>query len=128
MINIGMKYTVEINVTEKDTAKAFGSGELEVMATPRMISLMEEASAKCISSELDNDSSSVGMYLNVKHLSATPIGMTVKAQSEVIAIDGRKVSFKVSACDESGLIGEGEHERFIINKEKFLSKTYAKKN
>ena len=126
MINVGTKNSVEINVTENDTAKAFGSGELDVLATPRMISLMEQASAECIAKELSCELSSVGTHIDVKHLSATPVGMKVIATAEVVACEDRKIVFKVSAYDQCGLIGEGDHERFIINKEKFISKTYNK--
>ena len=126
MITKGLTYTVEITVEDRDTAKALGSGELDVLATPRMVALMEEASSKCIKAELSEDESSVGTLLEIKHVSATPVGMRAKATAEVIDIDGRRVVFDVRAEDEKGLIGEGKHERFIINKEKFVEKTYQK--
>ncbi len=128
MIETGMKITVEITVGANDTAKAVGSGTLEVLATPRMIALMEEAAYKCIGDELEAGMSSVGINMSVKHLSATPVGMKVYAIAQVVELDGRKVSFKVEAYDEAGLIGEGTHERFIVGEEKFVSKTYSKLN
>lgn len=128
MIEAGMRYSVKITVEEKDTAKAVGSGTLAVLATPRMIALMEEAAYKCINAELEEGTSSVGTYMSVKHLSATPVSMSVTATAEVTAVDGRKIAFKVDAYDEAGIIGEGTHERFIVGEEKFVSKTYAKLN
>ena len=128
MIEVGMKFTVKIVVGKNDTAKNVGSGTLEVLATPRMIALMEEAAYKCIGDDLEPGTSSVGTNMSVKHLSATPVGMEAFATAEVTEVDGRKVSFKVEAYDEAGLIGEGTHERFIVGEEKFLSKTYLKLN
>ena len=125
-MEIGAKFKVSIKVEEKDTAKAYGSGTLDVLATPRMIALMEESAYKCIEKYLDDTQSSVGTYLDVKHLSATPVGMEAYAESEIIELDGRKVVFSVKAYDEKGLIGEGKHERFIVFSEKFVSKTYQK--
>ena len=125
-MEIGAKFKVTIKVEEKDTAMAHGSGTLAVLATPRMIALMEESAYKCIDKYLEEGQSSVGTYLDVKHLAATPVGMDVYAESEVIEIDGRKVVFSVKAYDEKGLIGEGKHERFIVFSEKFVAKTYQK--
>ncbi|MBQ4511217.1 MAG: thioesterase family protein [Clostridia bacterium] len=125
-MEIGTKFKVTVKVEEKDTAKAHGSGTLDVLATPRMIALMEESAYKCIEKYLDDTQSSVGTYLDVKHLSATPVGMDVYAESEIIELDGRRVVFSVKAYDEKGLIGEGKHERFIVFSEKFVTKTYQK--
>lgn len=125
-MEIGAKFKVTIKVEEKDTAMAHGSGTLAVLATPRMIALMEESAYKCIDKYLEEGQSSVGTYLDVKHLAATPVGMEVYAESEVTEIDGRKVVFSVKAYDEKGLIGEGKHERFIVYSEKFVAKTYQK--
>jgi predicted thioesterase len=126
MLEAGKTFVIEKEVTGLDTAKVFGSGELEVFATPKMIALMEEASYKCVADGLDAGCSTVGTYLDVKHLAATPVGMKVKVESTLDAVDGRKLVFIVKAYDESGLIGEGKHERFIIFAEKFVAKTYAK--
>lgn len=125
-MQIGQKNQIKTKVTENDTAKAFGSGELLVLATPRMIALMEECSYKCVSESLEVGSSTVGTSLNVKHLSATPVGMEVTVEAEITEIDGRRVCFSVKAYDECGLIGEGTHERFIVYSEKFTAKTYSK--
>lgn len=125
-MEIGAKFKVTIKVEEKDTAMAHGSGTLAVLATPRMIALMEESAYKCIDKYLEEGQSSVGTYLDVKHLAATPVGMEVYAESEVTEVDGRRVVFSVKAYDEKGLIGEGKHERFIVFSEKFVAKTYQK--
>lgn len=125
-MQVGQKNQISTQVQANDTAKVFGSGELEVLATPRMIALMEECAYKCISADLEVGASSVGTQLNVKHVSATPVGMNVTVEAEITEIDGRRVCFSVKAYDEAGLIGEGTHERFIVYSEKFISKTYSK--
>ena len=125
-MQIGQKNQIKTTVTENDTAKVFGSGELLVLATPRMIALMEECAYKSISADLEEGASTVGTLMNVKHVSATPVGMEVTATAEITEIDGRRVCFSVKAYDEAGLIGEGTHERFIVYSEKFIQKTYSK--
>lgn len=125
-MEIGKVFAIETTVTDKDTAKVFGSGTLLVLATPRMLALMEEASYKCVADELDEGSSTVGTHLDVKHLAATPVGMKVKVESTLEEADGRRLVFDVKAYDEVGLIGEGKHERFVVFSEKFVAKTYAK--
>ena len=127
-MQIGQKNVITTKVQATDTAKVFGSGELEVLATPRMIALMEECAYKSISGDLDEGASTVGTRMNVKHVSATPVGMEVTATAEITEIDGRRVCFSVKAYDEAGLIGEGTHERFIVYSEKFIARTYSKLN
>lgn len=124
---IGVTGTAELTVTEAQTAKAVGSGNLTVFSTPHMVALMEEAACQCIKSDLEPGQSSVGTKLDVAHVSATPVGMTVRAEATLIAAEGRKLTFSVRAFDEAGLIGEGTHERFLILEEKFLKKTYEKR-
>ena len=128
MIEVGMTYKTTIKVEEKDTAKEVGSGTLLVLATPKMIALMEESAYKAIAKELEEGTSSVGTLMNVKHISATPVGMEVYATATVTNVDGRKVEFLVEAFDECGKIGEGTHERFIVFENKFVEKTYSKLN
>jgi len=128
MLTTGIKGVKTVTVNETNTAAAMGSGELGVFATPAMLALMEACAAESVKPYLDADSSTVGISANIQHVAATPVGMTVTCESELVAIDGRKLVFKLTARDESGLIGEGTHERFIISKEKFVSKTYAKLN
>lgn len=125
-MQIGQKNQITTQVQKNDTAKVFGSGELEVLATPRMIALMEECAYKCISADLENGATTVGTFMSVKHVSATPVGMNVTVEAEISEIDGRRVCFSVKAYDEAGLIGEGTHERFIVYSEKFLARTYSK--
>lgn len=126
MIEIGIKGRQETTVTAADIAANVGSGKVKVFATPMMISLIEKASALSIEPFLEDGQSSVGTHINVSHCAATPMGMTVWAESEVIDVDRRKVTFSVKAYDERGLIGEGTHERFIIDLEKFQSKAENK--
>ena len=125
-MEIGIIGKGEIVVTKDVTAAAIGSGMVDVFATPMMISLMENTCAKSVASHLQADESTVGTHVNVSHCAATPIGMKVYCESELIEIDRRKLSFKVTAYDERGLIGEGLHERFIIDSKKFQAKINSK--
>lgn len=126
MLEKGITGTLESVVTEDKTAKVMGSGELAVYATPAMIALMEETAYKSVAPELDEGMGSVGTWMNVKHISASPVGMKITCKSELLEVDGRKLTFKVEAYDEKGMIGEGTHERFVIVNEKFQSKTDSK--
>lgn len=126
IIPLGLTGRAESAVTEQLTAQAARSGTLAVFATPFMIALMEQAACNSLSPYLEQDQSSVGVQLNVSHLSATPVGMEVWAESEVTAVEGRKITFQVRAFDRSGLIGEGVHERAIIRSESFLQRCYGK--
>lgn len=125
-MEIGIIGKGEIVVTKDVTAAAIGSGMVDVFATPMMISLMENTCAKSVASHLQADESTVGTPVNVSHCAATPIGMKVYCESELIEIDRRKLTFKVTAYDERGLIGEGLHERFIIDSKKFQAKINSK--
>lgn len=125
-MEIGIIGKGEIVVTKDVTAAAIGSGMVDVYATPMMISLMENTCAKSVASHLQADESTVGTHVNVSHCAATPIGMKVYCESELIEIDRRKLTFKVTAYDERGLIGEGLHERFIIDSKKFQAKINSK--
>ena len=120
------KYTVETVVNEENTALAVGSGDMEVFATPMMIALMENAAAACIAEQIGEENTSVGTMISVSHVSATPIGMKVKATAELVNVEGRRYEFKVMAEDERGLIGEGTHSRVSVNREKFYNKMYQK--
>lgn len=125
-IEIGMKGRAETVVTQENTAQAVGSGLVPVFATPYMIALMEGAAVAAVQACLSADEGSVGTRLDVTHDAATPIGMKVWAEAEVTAVEGRKITFAVSAYDEAEKIGGGTHERFIIKPEKFLAKVQAK--
>ena len=126
MLEAGLTGERELTVTSENTAKTMKSGELDVFATPAMIALMEETAYKSVSGELDDGMGSVGTLMNVKHLAASPVGMHIRCKSELTQVDGRKLVFKVEAYDESGLIGEGVHERFIVDNQKFQKKADAK--
>ena len=125
-ITIGMKGTAQNLVEREDTALEVGSGSLLVYATPCMVALMEGAACNAIEEALDESKTSVGTQLNISHLSATPVGLEVTAEAEITAIEGNTLTFKVSAYDEKGLIGEGTHTRVIISSQRFLEKTYSK--
>ncbi len=126
MLETGMKGRKEIVVTQEKTAKAMGSGTLDVFATPAMIALMENTAFESVAGELEEGSGTVGTALKVKHVAATPVGMKVVCETELVEVDGRALTFSVKAFDEKGLIGEGEHERFIVFNEKFQAKADAK--
>lgn len=125
-LETGIKGIVSCTVTENDTAKALGSGGLDVLSTPKLIALMENASLLLVRPYLDEGMDTVGTQLNVKHLAATPVGMTVRAEAELIEIDRRRLVFSVKAWDEVELVGEGTHERFIVDMKKFTDKCNAK--
>jgi len=118
----GIKGEQSIIVAEKDTAARYGSGLIEVFATPAMIGLMESTAQQSVMSFLPEGSITLGTEVNVKHLKATPIGQKVICFSELTGIDGRQLTFKVNAFDETGEIGSGTHTRVVVNKEKFMQK------
>ncbi|MBP2645133.1 MAG: hypothetical protein H6Q75_573 [Firmicutes bacterium] len=113
-------------VTEENTADKFGNQGARVFATPMMVALMEQAAIAAVSGYLADDEGTVGTKVDVSHLAATPIGMTVRAVAKLVAIEGKKLVFEVEAWDEIDKIGEGRHERFVINTVKFYNKVEAK--
>ena len=117
-----------ITVTEQQTAKHLGSGELAVFATPCMIALMENTAYKSVQPCLEPGQGTVGTLLNVKHLAATPVGMEVRCETRLIEIDRKRLVFEVKAFDACGLIGEGVHERFIVDNQRFMQKAESKLN
>ena len=125
-IVIGMKGEVSTLVEREDTAKEVGSGSLLVYATPCMVALMEGAACEAIGEALGEDKTTVGTELNIQHISATPVGLEVRAEATVTAVDGKVITFSVKAFDEAGEIGHGTHKRVIINQQKFLERTYNK--
>lgn len=118
----GLTGTAETVVRETNTALAMGSGSLHVFATPGMIALMEQAACNAVAACLDEESTSVGTLVNVTHDAATGMGKAVTATATLVEVEGRKLVFEVTAADEDKQIGKGRHERFIINKEKFMTK------
>lgn len=125
-IEIGLKGRAEETVRQENTAQAACSGALLVYGTPFMCALMEKAAWTSIAPFLADGESTVGTKMEISHLSASPIGMKVWAESEVTQVDGRRIELKVSAYDEKGLIGEGTHQRFIVANERFLAKAARK--
>lgn len=125
-ITVGMKGISESYVEREDTAAEVGSGSLLVYATPCMVALMEGAACEAIAHALPEGQTTVGIELNIQHLSATPVGMDVRAEAEVTAVEGKIITFTLHAFDESGEIGTGIHKRCIVNSQKFLDKTYGK--
>ena len=125
-ITVGLKGCVESFVEKEDTALEVGSGSLRVYATPCMAALMEGAACEALEGILPEEKTTVGTELNIKHLAATPVGMEVRAEAEVIEVDGNTITFAVSAYDEAGKIGEGIHKRAVVTTQRFLDKTYSK--
>lgn len=125
-IAVGMKGVAANLVEREDTAYEVGSGSLLVYATPCMVALMEGAACEAIAEALPEEKTSVGIELNISHLAATPIGMDVRAEAEVTHVEGNVITFRLTAFDESGKIGEGTHKRAIVTAQRFLDKTYAK--
>jgi predicted thioesterase len=125
-ITVGMKGIVDTVVEREDTAKEVGSGNLLVYATPCMVALMEGAACEAIAEVLKDTETTVGTALNIEHISATPVGLEVRAEAVVTAVEGKVITFEVKAFDEAGEIGHGTHKRVIVNSQKFLDRTYGK--
>ena len=127
MLQPGIKAEKSLTVTDANTAKTMGSGTLDIFATPAMVALIEQTAYTSIESELEPGWGSVGTSLNIQHLSATPVGMTVTATTELVEVDRRRLVFHAEVYDEKGLVGKGTHERFLVENEKFQTKADAKK-
>ncbi|MBR1676886.1 MAG: thioesterase family protein [Clostridia bacterium] len=127
MLKTGIKGTRKIFVTEDNTAKRFKSGELDVFATPAMVTLIEETAWRSIAEELSSEETTVGIKIDVRHISATPIGLKVRCETELVEIDRKRLVFYVEVFDEYDKICDGTHERFIVNRENFLNKVTMKR-
>lgn len=127
MLEVGIKGLEKEMVTEKNTAASMGSGLLPVYATPSMIALMEYTASQSVQSMLGEGEGTVGTAIDIQHSAATPMGMEITCESELIEIDRKRLVFKVTARDSHGEIGSGIHQRFIINNEKFMAKAEGKK-
>lgn len=125
-IEIGMKGFADNLCEREDTALEVGSGSLLVYATPCMAALMEAAACDAIAEALAETDTTVGIELNLKHISATPVGLEVRAEAAVTAVDGKIITFQIEAFDEAGKIGEATHKRALVNSQRFLDKTYQK--
>lgn len=121
-LEAGITAKQTINVTEQMTAKVLGSGKLDVYATPSMIALMENTASNSVEECLEEGQGTVGTLINVKHTSATPVGMEVTCETTLTEVDRKRLVFEVKAYDAAGLIGEGVHERFIIDNARFMEK------
>lgn len=122
MITIGIKHAGELTVTESVTARVVGSGDLPVLATPIMMALMENAAMLAVSDELPEGCTTVGGYIQSTHLKPSKIGDEVRVIAEVVNVEGKKIEFKVAAYSGDTLLGEGSHIRYIIEREKFMSR------
>lgn len=122
MIETGLKYTSELTVTDDVTAVKIGSGDMPVLATPAMMALMENAAMLAVAKELPEGYTTVGGHIESSHLRPTKVGNKVTATAEVTKVDGKKITFKVAAYCGDTLLGEGTHLRFIVDKERFMSK------
>lgn len=125
-ITVGLKGEASTLVEREDTAQEVGSGSLLVYATPCMVALMEGAACNALEGVLPEDKTSVGIELSISHIAATPVGMEVRAEAEITAVEKNILTYTVTAYDESGKIGEGTHKRAVITAQKFLDKVYAK--
>ena len=125
-ITPGMTGTATMLVGTNDTAPRVGSGKIAVLATPMMINLIEEAALAAIEEALPEGMQSLGTHLDVSHIAATPVGMKVTAEARVVSVEGRTVTFEVSAKDETDLIGKGHHSRVVVSAEKFKARVNAK--
>ena len=122
MLQYGLSHTSSSTVKEHHLAAHVGSGDLCVLSTPSMIALMEEAAMRCVAPHIEEHQSTVGGHIAVSHLKPTAHGSNITATATLVAIEGRKLRFTVTARDEDGIIGEGEHTRFIVNRKKFMER------
>ena len=122
MLEIGLTFESTTTVSASNTAATLGSGDMDVFATPAMVALMENAAMKAVAAALPEGSATVGTQMNTSHIKASALGATITASATLIQVEGRKLTFAVKAWDEQGTIGEGEHTRFVVDRERFLSK------
>ena len=121
-MEVGLKYESTVVVSPSNTAATLGSGDMDVFATPAMVALMENAAMLAVAAHLPEGSATVGTQMNTSHIKASPLGATITASAELTEVEGRKLTFAVKAWDEKGPIGEGVHTRFVVDRERFLSK------
>ena len=126
ILETGITGITEETVTEKTLASSMSSGGLPVYATPRMIGMMEYTAWSSVEHYMEEGKGTVGTHLDVSHVSASPLGAHIRIESELVEIDRRRLVFSVRAFDDAGLIGEGTHERFIIDNQKFMDRTQSK--
>ncbi len=127
MLKQGLLGKEQTIVSHSNSALSMGSGSLEVFSTPSMIALMECACANSVKPHLEPGKTTVGVSIDAKHVSATPLGMMVYCESELLEVDGKRLVFKITAFDKCGIIGTASHERMIIDAKKFMEKAASKK-
>ena len=118
----GLHNSVTLVVEHKDTAAVYGSGALEVFATPAMIALMEKTCLESVADKIGEGNTTVGIAVNIKHLKASPVGSTIRCEAEIVEVDRRRLVFEVKCFEGETLVGEGTHERFVVDSQKFMSK------
>lgn len=121
-MNIGLNYTSVTTVENSNTALAFGSGDMEVFATPAMVALMENAAMNAVATHLEAGQTTVGSQITTTHIKPSALGATISATATLTAVEGRKLTFAVEAYDGETLIGSGTHVRYIVDRERFLAK------
>ena len=121
-MNTGYSYTSTTVVNNNNTAKTFGSGDMDVFATPAMVALMENAAMNAVAPHLEEGQTTVGTQISTSHIKASALGATITATAVLTAVDGRSLTFEITARDGENVIGEGVHTRFIVDRERFLSK------
>ena len=118
----GLRHSETLVVEHKDTAAVYGSGALEVFATPAMIALMEKTCLESVADKIGEGNTTVGIAVNIKHLKASPVDSTIRCDAELVEVDRRRLVFKVKCFEGETLVGEGLHERFVVDSQKFMSK------
>lgn len=121
-MNIGLSYTATTTVNQNNTALALGSGDMEVFATPAMVALMENAAMNAVAPHLEAGQTTVGTQITTSHIKASALGATISATATLTAVDGRSLTFEITAREGDKVIGEGSHTRFIVDRERFLAK------
>ena len=121
-VAVGLKGVARLTVGEADTARALGSGDVDVLGTPRLLALFEQATVEALTGILDADQTSVGMRVQIDHLQPTPVGAEVTVEASLDKIEGRRMSFTVTASDTGGLIAAGKVTRVVVDRTKFMSK------
>jgi predicted thioesterase len=121
-MNIGLSYTATTTVNQNNTALALGSGDMEVFATPAMVALMENAAMNAVAPHLEAGQTTVGTQITTSHIKASALGATISATATLTAVDGRSLTFAITAREGENIIGEGVHTRFIVDRERFLAK------
>ncbi len=126
MLEQGLSGTAETKVRKENTARQVGSGSVEVFATPMLVALLESAAINALTGKLLPGQTTVGTHIDVRHLAATPVGVTVRAEAVLTEVKGQRLTFRVEAFDSREKVGEGTHQRYILDQEAFMAKARAK--